>query len=100
MPVGAGDAEFLQAFETRLVPAARNFKPDFILISAGFDSMRDDLLGHFDITPEGFAAMTRIVMKLADEFSRGRLVSVLEGGYRLDGLAESVVAHVKALTGN
>jgi len=44
--------------------------------------------------------MTRVVMKLADEFSRGRLVSVLEGGYRLDGLAESVVAHVKVLEGN
>ena len=100
MPPGAGDKEFLQAFETRLVPAARNFKPDFILISAGFDSMRDDLLGLFDITPDGFAAMTRVVMKLADEFSRGRLVSVLEGGYRLDGLAESVVAHVKVLEGN
>ena len=100
MPPGAGDKEFLQVFETRLVPAARNFKPDFILISAGFDSMRDDLLGLFDITPEGFAAMTRVVMKLADEFSRGRVVSVLEGGYRLDGLAESVVAHVKALQGN
>src|SRR3989454_12645197 len=51
MPPGAGDKEFLQVFETRLVPAARNFKPDFILISAGFDSMRDDLLGLFDITP-------------------------------------------------
>ncbi len=97
MPPGAGDAQFLQAFETKLVPAARSFKPDFILISAGFDSMRRDLLGQFDITPQGFAAMTRVVMKLADEFSQGRLVSVLEGGYRLDGLAESVVAHVKTL---
>src|SRR5438093_13761083 len=99
MSTGAGDAEFLQAFETKLLPAARNFKPDFILISAGFDSMRDDLLGQFDITPQGFAAMTRVVLKLADEFSRGRLVSVLEGGYRLDGLAESVRAHVQALQG-
>ena len=99
MAPGAGDDQFLQAFETRLVPAARNFKPDFILISAGFDSMRDDLLGQFDITPQGFAAMTRVVLKLADEFSRGRLVSVLEGGYRLDGLAESVRAHVQALQG-
>ena len=97
MPPGAGDAQFLQAFETRLVPAARDFKPDFILISAGFDSMRSDLLGLFDITPQGFAAMTRVVRKLADEFSQGRLVSVLEGGYRLDGLAESVTAHIKAL---
>src|SRR5215470_9159358 len=97
MVPGAGDAQFLQAFETRLVPAARNFKPDFIIISAGFDSMRNDVLGQFDITPQGYAAMTRIVMKLADEFRHGRVVSVLEGGYRLDGLAESVVAHVKAL---
>jgi acetoin utilization deacetylase AcuC-like enzyme len=99
MVPGATDTQFLQAFETKLVPAARNFKPDFILISAGFDSMRNDLLGQFDITPQGFAAMTRIVVKLADEFSQGRLVSVLEGGYRLDGLAESVTAHVKALQG-
>jgi acetoin utilization deacetylase AcuC-like enzyme len=99
MPPGAGDAQFLQAFETKLVPAARRFKPDFILVSAGFDSMRNDLLGQFDITPQGFAAMTRVVKKLADEFSHGRVVSVLEGGYRLDGLAESVVAHVKTLQG-
>jgi acetoin utilization deacetylase AcuC-like enzyme len=100
MPPGAGDAQFLQVFENRLVPAARSFKPDFILISAGFDSMRNDLLGQFDITPQGFAAMTRVVKKLADEFSHGRLVSVLEGGYRLDGLAESVAAHIKALQEN
>jgi acetoin utilization deacetylase AcuC-like enzyme len=99
MPPGAGDAQFLHAFETRLIPAARSFKPDFILVSAGFDSMRNDLLGQFDITPQGFAEMTRIVTKLADELSHGRLVSVLEGGYRLDGLAESVVAHVKTLQG-
>ncbi len=100
MPPGAGDAQFLQVFETQLVPAARKFKPDFILVSAGFDSMRNDVLGQFDITPQGFAAMTRVVVKLADEFSHGRLVSVFEGGYRLDGLAESVTAHVKALEGN
>ena len=99
MPPGAGDAQFLEALENKLVPAARNFKPDFILVSAGFDSMRNDVLGQFDITPQGFAAMTRVVMKLADEFSRGRLVSVLEGGYRVDGLGESVSAHVRALQG-
>ena len=97
MPPGAGDAQFLQAFEAQLVPAVRSFKPDFILISAGFDGMSRDLLGQFDITPKGYAALTRVVVKLADEFSHARLVSVLEGGYRLDGLAESVVVHVKAL---
>jgi acetoin utilization deacetylase AcuC-like enzyme len=97
LPPGASDAQILEAFQTKLIPAARNFKPDFILISAGFDGMRRDLLGVFDITPEGFAAITRVVVGLAKELSHGRLVSVLEGGYRLDGLAESVVAHVKTL---
>jgi len=97
LPPGASDAQIVEAFQTKLVPAARNFKPDFILISAGFDGMRNDLLGVFDITPTGFSAITRIVVGLAKELCEGRLVSVLEGGYRLDGLAESVVAHVQAL---
>jgi acetoin utilization deacetylase AcuC-like enzyme len=97
LPPGASDAQILEAFQTKLVPAARNFKPDFIFISAGFDGMRNDLLGVFDITPAGFAAITRIVAGLAKELCQGRLVSVLEGGYRLDGLAESVVAHVQVL---
>jgi acetoin utilization deacetylase AcuC-like enzyme len=99
MPVGAGDAQFLEAFQNRLVPAARRFKPDLILISAGFDGMRNDVLGRFDITPEGFAAMTRVVVDLAHELCQGRIVSVLEGGYRLDGLSDGVVAHVKTLQG-
>jgi acetoin utilization deacetylase AcuC-like enzyme len=97
LPKGAGNAEILQAFQTKLVPAARGFKPDFILISAGFDAMRNDLLGQFDVTPEGFAAITRVVVELAEELCKGRVVSVLEGGYRLDGLADSVTAHVRVL---
>ena len=100
LPVGASDAQILQAFENSLVPAARIFRPDFILISAGFDPMRNDLIGQFDITPQGFAAITRVVVQLADDLCQGRLVSVLEGGYRLDGLAESVLAHVIALRGD
>ena len=59
--------------------------------------MRKDLLGCFDVTPEGFAAITRLVCQLADELCQDRIVSVLEGGYRLEGLAESVAAHVNAL---
>jgi acetoin utilization deacetylase AcuC-like enzyme len=97
LPPRASDTQIVEAFQTKLVPAARNFKPDFILISAGFDGMRNDLLGVFDITPAGFAAITRIVVGLAKELCQGRVVSVLEGGYRLDGLAESVVAHVQVL---
>jgi acetoin utilization deacetylase AcuC-like enzyme len=99
LPVGAGDAQILRAFEDRLAPAARKFRPDFILISAGFDGMRNDLLGQFDITPRGFGAITRVVVQLADELCQGRIVSVLEGGYRLNGLADSVTAHVRALKG-
>ena len=98
LPKGTGDARILKAFEDTLVPAARAFKPDFILISAGFDGMHNDLLGNFDITPDGFAALTRVVTRLADELCNGRVVSVLEGGYRLDGLADSVTAHVRILT--
>ena len=99
LPVGASDAQILEAFESKLVPAARAFRPDFILISAGFDGMRDDLLGKFDVTPQGFAAITKVVVRLAEESAQGRIVAVLEGGYRLDGLAASVLAHVKALQG-
>jgi len=99
LPPGAGDAQILAAFEQKLVPAARRFKPDFILVSAGFDGMRRDLLGQFDITPDGYAAITRVIVRLADELCQGRVVSVLEGGYRLDGLAESVAAHVGVLAG-
>jgi acetoin utilization deacetylase AcuC-like enzyme len=81
----------------KLVPAACAFKPDLILIGAGLDGMRNIVLGQFDITPQGLAAMTRVVVDLANELCQGRIVSVLEGGYRLDGLSDSVVAHVKTL---
>jgi acetoin utilization deacetylase AcuC-like enzyme len=97
LPPGAGDADILRAFEERLVPAARAFKPNFVLISAGFDGMRRDVLGRFDVTPQGFAGITRVVVDIASQLCEGRLVSVLEGGYRLDGLADSVTAHVTAL---
>jgi acetoin utilization deacetylase AcuC-like enzyme len=97
MSPGAGDKEFLDVFKARLTTVARASRPDLILISAGFDGMRNDLLGVFDITPDGFAALTRVVVDLADELCEGRIVSVLEGGYHLDGLAASVVAHVKTL---
>ena len=92
--------EAVDAVGDPLVPAARAFKPDFILISAGFDGMRNDVLGVFDITPQGYTAITRVIVNLANELCAGRVLSVLEGGYRLDGLAESVAAHVAVLTGS
>jgi acetoin utilization deacetylase AcuC-like enzyme len=97
LPVGCRDDQIFEALEKLLLPAAQSFHPDFIFVSAGFDAMRGDLLGCFDVTPEGFASVTRLVKSLAEECCRGRLVSVLEGGYRLDGLAECVAAHVDVL---
>jgi acetoin utilization deacetylase AcuC-like enzyme len=97
LPVGAGDAQIHEAIESVLIPAARQFHPEFILISAGFDAMRNDLLGCCDVTSAGFAAITGLVKQLAEDECAGRIVSVLEGGYRLDGLAECAAAHVEAL---
>jgi acetoin utilization deacetylase AcuC-like enzyme len=97
LAAGSGDAEYKKAFEEKLKPAAAAFKPDFVLISAGFDAARDDLLGRMKITPDGYAALTRIVNAIANQYCQGRLVSVLEGGYNLDALARSVEAHVRVL---
>jgi acetoin utilization deacetylase AcuC-like enzyme len=97
LPVGATDLQICEALEEKLLPAARQFRPDFVLISAGFDAMRGDLLGCFDVTPEGFADLTWLLKQFAEEMCVGRILSVLEGGYRLDGLAECVKAHVAVL---
>ena len=94
---GSGDREFVGAVEEKLRPAVLDFEPDFVLISAGFDAHGRDPLGGMNVTEEGFAQMTRVVKETADKHAKGRLVSVLEGGYDLDGLAASVEAHVLAL---
>jgi acetoin utilization deacetylase AcuC-like enzyme len=97
LPRGATDDEMLQAWDTILLPAAEKFKPKIVLISAGFDSREDDLLGCFLLTDSCFARMTRMAMDIADTHADGRLVSFLEGGYDVDGLAQAVEAHVRAL---
>jgi len=97
LPADSRDAEYIKAFEERLKPAAADFRPDFVLISAGFDAARDDLLGRMNLTPGGFAQLTRIVKAIAEQHCRGRLVSVLEGGYNLEALAASVEAHLRVL---
>jgi len=94
---GADDKAILEAFETALRPAAEAFKPDLILVSAGFDSRQDDLLGCFNVTDDGFYKLTQWVMALAEEYCDGRLVSVLEGGYNIKGNASAVISHLKAL---
>jgi acetoin utilization deacetylase AcuC-like enzyme len=93
LPAGSGSREIFAAFREQLVPAAEKFKPEIVLVSAGFDSRAGDPLGRFQLTDADFAALTRLLAPLAG----GRLVSVLEGGYNLPGLASAVRAHVLAL---
>ena len=96
-PAGSGRKEILGAVENSLMPAADGFRPDLVLISAGFDSRIGDLLGRFTLTDEDFADLTRRAMEIADRHAGGRVVSMLEGGYNLDGLARAAAAHVDAL---
>ncbi|MBN1672710.1 MAG: histone deacetylase [Kiritimatiellae bacterium] len=98
-PAGAGRAEIVGAFRNRLVPAADEFRPDFVLISAGFDSRAGDPLGGFRLSDADFAELTGIVCAIARRHAGGRLVSVLEGGYELGGLASAAAAHVRMLLG-
>jgi len=97
LPAGCRDSDYLRVFQERLKPAALAFCPEFVLISAGFDAHEDDLLGGMKVTSEGFAQLTQIVKQIAEKCCEGRLISVLEGGYGLDGLAASVEAHIRVL---
>jgi acetoin utilization deacetylase AcuC-like enzyme len=96
-PAGSGRAEILGAFEKKLVPAMEKFKPALVMISAGFDSRMDDPLGNFLLTDKDFADLTKLVRGIADQYANGRVVSMLEGGYNLEGLASAATAHVSAL---
>ncbi len=97
-PAGSGRKEILGAVQEKLVPAADRFKPDLVLISAGFDSREGDPLGRFTLTDADFADLTDVMLEIAAKHAGGRLLSVLEGGYNLSGIASASVAHVRALT--
>ncbi len=94
LPPGSGSREFRAAWADRLLPALRDFKPEFILISAGFDAHEDDPLANLNLTDDDYAWITREIMAVADECCEGRVVSTLEGGYDLAALARSVSAHL------
>jgi acetoin utilization deacetylase AcuC-like enzyme len=94
---GNGGTEFREAMETVILPRLRAFKPDLILISAGFDAHMRDPLANLNLTAQDFGWITTQLMDIADENASGRVVSMLEGGYDLQGLQESVTAHVVAL---
>jgi acetoin utilization deacetylase AcuC-like enzyme len=99
LPAGSGRDAIVGAFESKLAPAMERFKPELILLSAGFDSRVGDPLGQFLLSDEDFAELTKLMLGLADQYAGGRLVSVLEGGYSLTGLAAGVRSHASALSG-
>ena len=94
---GAGREQIVGAFRDKLIPAADHFKPELVLISAGFDSRIGDPLGGFNLTDKDFAELTGIMLDIARKHASGRLVSTLEGGYNPSGLARAVLAHCQTL---
>jgi acetoin utilization deacetylase AcuC-like enzyme len=98
-PLRAGDGgnEFREAMETAIFPRLREFKPDLLLISAGFDAHTRDPLANLNLVEADFTWVTQKLMEIADQGAQGRVVSLLEGGYDLQGLARSAAAHVTAL---
>ncbi|MEW5817245.1 MAG: histone deacetylase [Spirochaetota bacterium] len=96
---GFGDAEYSIIYAQILKPIAFQFKPELVLVSAGFDIYRDDPLGGMKVTPNGFISLTKILMDIAAAFCGGKIVLTLEGGYDLEGLQQSVKAVIKTLAG-
>jgi acetoin utilization deacetylase AcuC-like enzyme len=96
-PAGAGRDEILPAFTDRLLPLMSTFRPELVIISAGFDSRVDDPLGNLKLTDDDFVELTHLMLALAREHAGGRVVSVLEGGYNLSGLGSAVAHHVQTL---
>ena len=94
---GSGAKEILPLLTDKLIPAAHTFKPELVLISAGFDSRQGDPLGRLTLRDEDFAEMTQMVSSIAQAHAGGRVISTLEGGYELKGLASAAAAHVQAL---
>ena len=97
MESGGGDDEYRSIFQNILLPAAEQFKPEFIIISAGFDAHKDDPLASMGLTESGYTDLTDIVAGIAKRYANGRVLSSLEGGYDLTALAASVDAHLTAL---
>jgi acetoin utilization deacetylase AcuC-like enzyme len=94
---GDGGEPFKEAFESRILPALRNFGPDLVLISAGFDAHKDDPLANLQLTEPDFGWATGEIAEIAAKHAGGRLVSMLEGGYNLAALARSAAVHVGML---
>jgi len=99
LPGGQGDQDFARIIDELVAPVARQYRPDCIMVSAGYDTHVLDPLGSMAVTTAGFAYMTRVMVDLAAELCEGRLVLALEGGYNLQGLADGVLASLHEMTG-
>jgi len=99
LPAGMGDGDYAAVFREVLRPVAEGFRPDLVLVSAGFDAHRDDPLGDMMLSADGFAGLCGVVREVAEASAGGRLALVLEGGYDLEGLASGVHACVEVLAG-
>jgi acetoin utilization deacetylase AcuC-like enzyme len=99
MPVGLRDGDYRRAYREIVEPIGRAFDPELVLVSAGFDPHRDDPIGAMGVTAAGFAELTDVCLAIASGSARGRLVAVVEGGYDLDGIAESSAATVRQMLG-
>jgi acetoin utilization deacetylase AcuC-like enzyme len=99
LPSGCGDAEYAAVFDHVFVPKLAQFRPDVLLISAGFDAFQHDPLAGMKVTHAGFAAMAHRLRAAAERWSAGRVVAVLEGGYDLEGLGGGMTAVLSALAG-
>ena len=99
LSAGADGHEFRRRVEAQWLPALQAFKPQLVLLSAGFDAHRDDPMGGLNLLEDDYYWVTQLALDIARVYAEGRLVSALEGGYHLDSLATSVEAHLKALLG-
>jgi acetoin utilization deacetylase AcuC-like enzyme len=100
LPVGFGDAEYFRIYSSVLLPIALEYKPELVLVSAGFDPFIQDPLGGMRVTAEGFGALAGIIRDIADATCNGKILLALEGGYNLDGLRSGVRSVLHTLLGH
>jgi acetoin utilization deacetylase AcuC-like enzyme len=99
MPAGSGDREYETAFMEKILPKIDAFRPEFIIISAGFDAHKNDPLGDINLSTEFFGWMTKVLQEKAEKYSAGKLISLLEGGYNLKMLPLCIAEHLKVMAG-
>ena len=99
MAAGSTDEDYQRAFKEKVLPGISKFKPEAVIVSAGFDAHTSDPLGAINLTTHFYGWMTQRVLEVADQHADGRLISVLEGGYNLNALADSICEHLAGLLG-